>query len=296
MVRGRRGRVAPGRPVRVRIVCDSTADLTDDFRTEHGVQVVPLRVIIGDESFQDGVDIRPAELYQRMRRDGVMARTSQPPPAEFESVFRAITEAGDSVVCTTISAELSGTYMSAVQAAAALEGGPISVIDTRSVNVGHFAVVAEAVRVAEAGGDLDAVAGAARALVPKIQLFFTVETLEYLRKGGRIGGARALLGSMLDVKPILELKDGSIDPAGRVRTYRRALETVADKAVRASAQWGGARVLVADGDNAESTATVVRRLEASLRGAQITRLEVGPVIGVHAGPGAVGVAFHPVTA
>lgn len=280
----------------VRIVCDSTADLSDDFRTEHRVLVVPLQVIIGDEAFRDGVDIRPAELYRRMRRDGVMARTSQPPPAEFESVFRAITDAGDSVVCTTISAELSGTYTSATQAAAALEGRPIDVIDSRSVNVGHFAVVAEAARVAEAGGDLDAVAGAARSLVPKIQLYFTVETLEYLRKGGRIGGARALLGSMLDVKPILELKDGAIEPAGRVRTYRRALETVADMAVQASAEWGAARVLVADGDNPESTATVVRRLEAALPGVQITTLEVGPVIGVHAGPGAVGVAFHPVTA
>lgn len=185
--------------VSVRVVCDSTADLDDAFRDTHRIEVVPLQVIIIDQSYRDGVDITPAELYLRMRRDGVSARTSQPTPAEFEAVFRAITDAGDAVVCTTISSGLSGTYGSASQAAEALVDRPIRVIDTRSVSVGHYAAVTEAVRVAEAGGDLDAVAAAVDRLLPQIRLLFTVETLEYLRRGGRIGGARALLGSMLDV-------------------------------------------------------------------------------------------------
>ena len=277
----------------VRVVCDSTADLDDAFRDAHGIQVVPLQVIIGDESYRDGVDITPAELYSRMRRDGVSARTSQPTPAEFESVFREITDAGDAVVCTTISSGLSGTYGSATQAAEALEGRPIQLIDTRSVSVGHYAAVAEAVRIAEAGGSLDDVAGAVDRLLPQIRLLFTVETLEYLRRGGRIGGARALLGSMLDVKPILEMKDGSIEPVGRVRTYRRAVDSCAEAVERAANDWGGARVLIAQGDAAEAAAQMTARLEASLPGTRPTLLVVGPVIGAHAGPGAVGVAFHP---
>ena len=277
----------------VRVVCDSTADLDDAFRDAHGIQVVPLQVIIGDESYRDGVDITPADLYARMRRDGVSARTSQPTPAEFESVFRAITDAGDAVLCTTISSGLSGTYGSATQAAEALAGRPIRVIDTRSVSVGHYAAVTEAVRVAEAGGDLDAVAAAVDRLLPQIRLLFTVETLEYLRRGGRIGGARALLGSMLDVKPILAMEDGSIEPVGRVRTYRRAVDSCAEAVERAAKEWGGARVFIAQGDAVEAAAQMKDRLGASLPGTQITLLVVGPVIGAHAGPGAVGVAFLP---
>ena len=277
----------------VRVVCDSTADLDDAFRDAHRIQVVPLQVIIGDESYRDGVDITPADLYGRMRRDGVSARTSQPTPAEFESVFRAITDAGDAVVCTTISSGLSGTYGSATQAAEALAGRPIRVIDTRSVSVGHYAAVTEAVRVAEAGGDLDAVAAAVARLLPQIRLLFTVETLEYLRRGGRIGGARALLGSMLDVKPILAMEDGSIEPVGRVRTYRRAVDSCAEAVERAAEDWGGACVLIAEGDAAEAAAQMQARLQASLPGTSIPLLVVGPVIGAHAGPGAVGVAVHP---
>ena len=276
----------------VRVVCDSTADLDDAFRDTHGIEVVPLQVIIGDRSYRDGVDITPAELYSRMRRDGVSARTSQPAPAEFEAVFRAITDAGDSVVCTTISSGLSGTYGSATQAAEALAGRPIRVIDTRSVSVGHYAAVKEAVRVAEAGGDLDAVAAAVDTLLPQIRLLFTVETLEYLRRGGRIGGARALLGSMLDVKPILEMEHGSIEPVGRVRTYRRAVDSCAEAVERAAQEWGGASVFIAQADAAGAAKQLTDRLTASLAGTPITLLVVGPVIGAHAGPGAVGVAFH----
>ena len=279
----------------VRVVCDSTADLDAAFRSAHSVEVVPLQVIIGDESYRDGVDITPAELYGRMRRHGVSARTSQPTPAEFEAVFRSLTDSGDAVVCTTISAGLSGTYASAAQAAEALPDRRIRVVDTRSVSVGHYAAVAEAVRVAETGDDLDAVSAAVERLLPQIRLLFTVETLEYLRRGGRIGGARALLGSVLDVKPILEMKDGSIEPAGRVRTYRRAIDSCAEAVERAAAEWGGARVMVGQGDAAEGAAQLTARLTASLPGTPVTLLDVGPVIGAHAGPGALGVAFHPLT-
>ena len=276
----------------VRIVCDSTADLDHAFREAHEIEVVPLQVIIGDDSYRDGVDITPAELYTRMRRDSISARTSQPTPAEFEAVFRALTDRGDAVVCTTISAELSGTYGSAVQGAEALADRQIRVIDTRSVSVGHYAAVAEAVRVAEAGADLGTVAAAVDSLLPQIRLLFTVETLEYLRRGGRIGGARALLGSMLDVKPILEMEHGSIEPVGRVRTYRRAVDSCAEAVERAAAEWGGARVFIAQGDAADAGARMKARLEGSLPGTAITLVDVGPVIGAHAGPGAVGVAFH----
>ena len=277
----------------VRVICDSTADLDPAFRAAHTVEVVPLKVIIGDEVYRDGIDIQPAQLYQRMRQEGVTARTSQPTPAEFEAVFRGATDDGSAVVCTTISAELSGTYASAVQACAALPDRTIRVVDSRQVAVGHYAVAAAAVAAAEVGGDADSVAAAAAAAVASTRLLFTVETLEYLRRGGRIGGATAMVGSMLDIKPILEMRDGRIEPTDRVRTYRRALDRLAEAAEAAAAEWGGARIYIGHADSPGAMAALTARLSVALPGSPLTAVEVGPVIGVHGGPGAVGVAFRP---
>ena len=277
----------------VRVVCDSTADLDPAFLAAHRVDVVPLKVIIGDEVYRDGVDIKPAQLYQRMREEGVTARTSQPTPAEFETAFRDATDDGSAVVCTTISAELSGTYASAVQARDALPDRTIRVVDSRQVAVGHYAVAAATVLAAESGGGVEQVSAVAERAVASTRLLFTVETLEYLRRGGRIGGARALVGSMLDIKPILEMRDGRIEATDRVRTYRRALDRIAEAAEAAAAEWGGAAVYIGHADSPEAMRILTERLSRSLPGAALTTVEVGPVIGVHGGPGAVGVAFRP---
>ncbi|MFN2581413.1 MAG: DegV family protein [Candidatus Dormibacteria bacterium] len=277
----------------VRIVCDSTADLDDAFRSEHRVDVVPLKVIIGDEVYHDGVDIKPAQVYARMRHENVTVRTSQPTPAEFEEVFGAATDDGSAVVCTTISAELSGTYASAVQACNALPDRNIRVIDTRTVTVAHYAVVVAALDAAERGDGLDNVAVATERAARSVRFLFTVETLEYLRRGGRIGGARALMGSMLDIKPILDCSDGRIEATDRVRTYRRAIEACADGVVTSARQWGGARVYVCHADARQAATMLRERIEAADASTVVTEHEVGPVVGVHGGPGSVGVGFLP---
>src|ERR1039457_5823495 len=187
----------------VHLVCDSTADLDPAFRAAHTVRVVPLKVIFGDQTLADGVDISAEEFYARLAAPGPFPRTSQPTPAEFEEVFRELGADGGSIVCTTISADLSGTYASATQARAALPDVDIRVIDTRSVAVGHYAAVRAAVRVIESGGDADKVENAVAAVRNTGRVLFTVETLEFLRRGGRIGGARALLGLLVVLKPIL---------------------------------------------------------------------------------------------
>ena len=147
----------------VHLVCDSTADLDPAFRAAHTVRVVPLKVIFGDEQFEDGVDINAEAFYARLAKPGPFPRTSQPTPAEFEAVFRELGSDGGAIVCTTISSDLSGTYASATQARAALPELDIRVIDTRSVAVGHYAAVREAVRVIESGGDADMVEAAVAA-------------------------------------------------------------------------------------------------------------------------------------
>jgi len=275
----------------VHIVCDSTADLDGEYRAAHAVRVVPLKVIFGSDVLADGVDIDPPAFYQRMRTSAVHPRTSQPTPAEFEAVFRELGADSAPIVCTTISADLSGTYASAAQARSALPEQDIRVIDSRSAAIGHQAMVRAAVSVAEAGGSADEVEVAMARVAATTRVLFTVETLEYLRRGGRIGGARALLGSMLDIKPILELREGVIEPLERVRTYPRAVATLADHAIEAAGGWGDAVVFIAHADKTEVAAGLAESLTPQLRSTPIVS-DVGPVIGCHSGPGAIGIAFH----
>jgi DegV family protein with EDD domain len=279
----------------VHMVCDSTADLDPAFRAAHTVRVVPLKVIFGDETFNDGVDINAEDFYKRLAAPGPFPRTSQPTPAEFEEVFRELGSDGGSIVCTTISADLSGTYASATQARAAIPDLDIRVIDTRSVAVGHYAAVREAVRVIEAGGDADKVEAAIAAVGSTDRVLFTVETLEFLRRGGRIGGARALLGSMLDIKPILEIREGIIEPVGRVRTYPRAIDRVVEECTRAAQTWGGVQLVIAHADRPKIAAELVERMRPLVSG-EPSLTVVGPVVGCHSGPGAIGVGFNkPIT-
>jgi DegV family protein with EDD domain len=275
----------------VHIVCDSTADLDPAYRSAHDLRVVPLKVIFGDEVLEDGVSIDAAAFYARMRASTTHPRTSQPTPAEFEAVFREAGADGGPIVCTTIAADLSGTYASATQARAVLPDQDIRVIDSRSAAIGHQAMVRQAVRVAEAGGGVVEVELAIAEVQATQRLLFTVETLEYLRRGGRIGGARALLGSMLDIKPILELRDGVIEPVDRVRTYVRALDRIASETSRQAQAWGGADIYVAHADHVDVGTQVAERLRG-LANVDVVLTDVGPVIGCHAGPGAIGVAFH----
>lgn len=275
----------------VHLVCDSTADLDPAFRAAHTVRVVPLKVIFGEEIFEDGVDITAEEFYARLAAPGPFPRTSQPTPAEFEAVFRELGADGGAIVCTTISAELSGTYASATQARLALPEIDIRVVDTRSVSVGHYAAVLAAVRVAEGGGDADQVVAAIDAVKQTSRVLFTVETLEFLRRGGRIGGARAFLGSVLDLKPVLEIKNGVIEPVARVRTYPRAIDRVVEEFSGAAAGWGGAELAVAHADRPAIAAQLVDRMRPTASGTPAITV-VGPVIGCHSGPGAIGIGFH----
>jgi len=275
----------------VHLVCDSTADLDPAFRAAHTVRVVPLKVIFGDATFADGVDITAEDFYARLAAPGPFPRTSQPTPAEFEDVFRDLGADGGTIICTTISADLSGTYASAIQARAALPELDIRVVDTRSVAVGHYAAVRQAVRVIESGGDADGVVAAIAAVGSTDKVLFTVETLEFLRRGGRIGGARALLGSVLDIKPILEIRDGVIEAVGRVRTYPRAIDRVVEECRQAAKAWGGAELVVAHANRPQIAAELVERLRP-LASAEPALTVVGPVVGCHSGPGAIGLGFH----
>jgi DegV family protein with EDD domain len=276
----------------VRFVCDSTADLDPDYYRRHGIVVVPLKVNFGEESLVDGVDIDAPTFYARMRATDRNPTTSQPTPAEFEAAFRAAGADGATVVCTTLSAEMSGTYGAAVQGREAVPDLDVRIIDTRSVSIGHGIILEEAVAAAEAGADADTVVALIRDLVRRQRVLFTVSTLEYLRRGGRIGGAAALVGSVLSIKPVLQLVDGRIEPYDRVRTYHRALERIADEVAAAVGEAGRrARVAIGHADRPEEARMLAERLAPHCEQPPRVGL-IGPIVGCHGGPGTVGVAFH----
>jgi DegV family protein with EDD domain len=276
----------------VHLVADSTCDLPEADAQRAGITIVPLKVIIGDEVFADGQDIDAATLYSRMRASTVVPRTSQPTPAEFESVFSTLSADRAPIVCTTISSDMSGTHSAAIQAREALPDADIHVIDTRTVGPGHRHVVNAVLAAAASGAEAEEIERVAGEVISSMRLVFTVESLEYLRRGGRIGGARALLGSVLNIKPILEVRDGTVEPLDRVRTFPRALDRLVEEVGRSATQWGGrARVIVAHADQREMGTEVARRA-GEAAGGSAELIDVGPVIGCHGGPGAIGVAFH----
>ena len=277
----------------VSFVVDSTSDLVPEWRDAHGITVVPLRVIFGEQELRDGFDMTPVQFYERMASgETEHPRTSQPTPAEFEKAFRAAGKAGRPIICTTISSEISGTWNSATAARDALTNLDIRLIDTRTLAAAHNAIVRAGVTVSEAGGSPDAVVAAIEEVKTTGRLVFTVETLEHLRRGGRISSPQALAGSVLNIKPILEMKDGRIETIDKVRTYARALDRLVEEVREQTERWETrATCLVAHAARPDHGVALAKQLAPYADG-EVVIIPVGPVIGCHGGPGCIGISFH----
>ena len=230
-----------------------------------------------------------------MRAGGPHPRTSQPPPGDFAEVFQRLGSDGGTVICTTISSDLSGTAGSAMQARQSLPDLDIRVVETKSCGPAHGAAVAIAVAIRDRGGDADAIVAAIERLRPTQRLVFTVENLEYLRRGGRIGTARALIGTMLSIKPILGFIDGKVQVLDQVRTYTRALDRLVQELGAAVRLWGRTVATLAHADNREGAEALAEKV-AGVTGEPPQIAEVGAVLGCHVGPGAFGLFYHPASA
>lgn len=276
-------------PDRIRVVTDSACDLSLEMARENGVEIVPLTVRFGGEEFVDRIDLSPAQFWDRLSTSSVLPETAAPSPGAFEAAFLAAAEAGASgVACVTISSALSATYQAAQLAAQNVAGTiPVEVVDSRAVTMAQGNVVLQAARRAADGGTLEEVAAAARQIVPRTRTYAALDTLENLKKGGRIGSAQALLGSVLSIKPIIKVEDGKVEPESRQRTRARSLRYLAEK-VREALPVGDVAVM----HGAAGDVGVLIDLLAELHPRdQILVGDVGAVIGTHAGPGVVGVTF-----
>lgn len=270
----------------VRVVTDSTADLPPEIAEELGIAVVPLLVVMGETGYRDGVDISPDELYARLPGAKSMPTTSQPPAGDFESVYRALASDGSAIVSIHISSRLSGTVSSALAAKTMLPDCAIEVVDSRSVSLGVGLAAVKAAEAARAGGALPDVLAAARRVIENQQVTFTVDTLEYLRRGGRLGRGAAFLGGMLSIKPILELREGEIHPVERVRTRRRALDRLAERVIAFGD--GVTDVGVMHATTPGDAEHLRLRVQELLPNARLWAGRIGPVLGVHGGPGTIG--------
>jgi DegV family protein with EDD domain len=274
----------------VRVVTDSACDLPEATLAELGIEVVPLSIRFGAEEFVDRRDLSVREFWTRCASSPVLPETSAPSPGAFETAFRDAAAAGaEGVVSVNLSSALSATHQAAQMAAQAVADViPVRVVDSRSVTIGLGLMAVAAAQAARDGHDLDAVAGVAQELVPRTRIFGALDTLENLKKGGRIGGAQALIGSMLSIKPIIAVVDGMVEPEARQRTRSRSLAYLVDK-VR---QHGKVERLAVMQGAAPDVEEFLDRLGEVYPRDEILVGDVGAVIGTHAGPRVIGVAFH----
>lgn len=267
----------------IRIVTDSTADLPPELVAQYDIAVVPLIVLFGDEALQDGVDISAERFFKRLVRESKLPTTSQPSPAAFRTVYERLRDEGATEILSIhLSGKLSKTTESARQAAEGLDGVRVVHVDSQLTTLALGMGVVRAAEAVAAGHSLDESAEIARSHFRRTHTLFLVDTLEYLRRGGRIGRAQEIVGSLLKVKPILSLQDGEVVPVGRARTKQKAIEEM----LRRAAEFRPVEEMMAvHASTPEDLKYLVERLHGLAPQARLTVGRITPVIGVHAGPG-----------
>jgi len=274
----------------VKIVTDSSCDLPEGLVSELGIDVVPLTIRFGDEELVDRRDLTPAEFWARCATSAALPSTAAPAPGAFEEVFRAAAAAGaEGVVCVVLSSKLSATGESAQAGARAVaDVVPVTVVDSLSVSLGHGMMAVQSARRAAAGATLEEIVALAEDMARRTKIFASLDTLEYLKRGGRIGAAQALLGSILSIKPVIEVVDGKVEPGPKQRTRSRSLQWLADQV---GAQEGVENLAVLHGD-APDVDTLLGLLNPHFPRDQIVIGQLGAVVGAHTGPRTIGVAFQ----
>ncbi|TYP59972.1 DegV family protein [Thermosediminibacter litoriperuensis] len=274
----------------VKIVTDSTADLPADVVEKYGISIVPLKIFFGEEEYRDGIDITPDEFYKKLRTSPHHPRTSQPPPTEFVECFKKLANNATRVISIHLSGKLSGTYNSAVVAGSMVDI-PVDVVDSQgaSMMLGFMAI--EAAKAAREGKQAGEILDTVEDLKKRIRIYFLVDTLEYLRKGGRIGRAAALLGNLLNVKPVLTIEDGLITPVERIRGKAKALNKLLEKISQDAAR-GPLTGAVVHSDCLEEASRFKKVIEERFEFRELYLTTLGCVLGAHSGPGLIGVVYY----
>jgi DegV family protein with EDD domain len=275
----------------VAVVTDSVAMLPEQLAHDLDIRVVPIILNFGDRSYRDGVDISRSEFYEILRTHEELPTTAAPSVGDFVEVYEEALTAAESVVAVHVARRLTSVYRSAEMAAASLGKGRVRVVDSRSATMAQGFVALAAARAARAGADLETAASRAEEVRSKVRFFAFLETLEYLRRGGRVGAAAALMGNAIQIKPIVHIVDGQVAPLARPRTRRKATQAmlnimaaeVADRPVHAAVLHADART---DADD------LYERVTKGFNCLELHIAELTPVMGTHTGPGLLGLAYY----
>jgi DegV family protein with EDD domain len=275
--------------VTIRIVTDSSCDLPEEVVVEHGIRVVPLSIRFGDEQLLDREQLSTAEFWARCATSSTLPETAAPAPGQFEAVYRELHgEGATGILVVNLSGALSATMQSAELAAREVAGVvPVRVVDSRTVSMGLGTIAVACARLAAEGATLEEVEQLAVERAGRTRLFGALDTLENLKKGGRIGGAKAMLATALSIKPIIEVVDGVVTEGGKQRTRSKALKFLVDKVTQYEGRIEDLAVLHADCNDVDQFVDMLRPHYPG----EILVGDIGPVVGTHAGQGTIGVAF-----
>jgi len=275
------------------LVTDSTAYIPTELVKKHNITVVPLILVWGDEMFADGVDIQPEQFYSRLKTAKVMPSTSQATPATMQAIFQPLVDQGMEVLAMFISSKLSGTMQSAIQAREMMgsAGEKVTLVDSQCTSMALGFQVLAAARAMDAGASLSECAAIAEKAHEKAGLFFAVDTLEFLHRGGRIGSAQRFIGSALNLKPILALKEGRVEGVERIRTKGKAQDRILELVAEQVKGKSNIRLAVVHANAPEDAKTLLDRAKQSINPSEAFVTDLSPVVGTHAGPGTVGLAF-----
>lgn len=273
---------------RIRIITDSACDIPADLEAKLDITIVPLSIRFGDEEFTDRADLTPEEFWAKCKGSKTLPETAAPSPGAFQAAIeKAQADGCDGVLVITLSALLSATHQSAVLAAQAVSGVDVRVVDSKAVSMAQGLLVIDVAELAQTGADLATLSAHAESLIARVGVVATLDTLEHLIKGGRVGGAKALLGQVLSIKPLLELKDGVVAEAGRQRTRAKALAAIAEVAK----SHGPLRRLSLVHGACEDVAALEALVTEIPSEFPVIVTNIGPVVGTHGGPGIIGLCW-----
>lgn len=277
--------------MKITLITDSTCDLHPKFLEEQGIQFAPLKVLFGEKEYVDKVDLSNPEFYGLMRNSKDLPTTSQVNPGEFYELFSKEIEAGNKVLGIFLSSELSGTYGSAVIAKEMLENEHIHLIDSRTVSFALGLMVIEIKKMIDAGAGIEQILEKSKEMIEQSQLYGMLDTLENLKKGGRLSAGKAVIGNMLNLKPIIEVKEGIVNVAEKARGSKKGLAWMLEQLEKAHPAKKIDQMAVAHANSPEKVAELMKQLNERFEIGKIHEIEIGSVVGTHAGEGAVGITF-----
>lgn len=274
----------------LRIITDSSSDLSPKRCEELGVEMIPLRVHFGEECFRAGIDISNEEFYERLSQADKLPTTSQITPADFEEIFKPYVEAGDEVLCLFISSKMSGTYQSALLAKELLVAEKIYIVDTLTVTFALALLVEEAVKMRDRGFSAAEIADQIASIVPRNTLLAVIEDLKYLKMGGRLSATSAFFASILGICPIITIKDGLVETVGKARGKKAAYKMVEGLIQKAeiSSDYG---VTLGHSNTPEGMKHFAEYFHDLLKKREVTTCDIGSIVGTHVGPNACGLAY-----